>query len=88
MTAKSLLVTGAAVGLLVTTYRRFLRQPILTWGATAREAAESLPGDELLEDADGVATRAVTIDAPRSAVCRGSHRWRQPHEVAPTPTTG
>jgi hypothetical protein len=49
-------------------YRKFLRQPILTWGATAEEAAARLPGDDLLEDADGVATRAITIEAPRSAV--------------------
>ncbi len=82
MTAKSFLVTGAAVGLLATTYRRFLRQPILTWGATAREAAESLPGDELLEDADGVATRAMTIDAPRSAV------WPWIAQMGPAPRGG
>ena len=49
-------------------YRRWLRRPILTWGATQAEAAARLPGDELLEDADGVATRAVTIHAPASAV--------------------
>ncbi|MDX6455433.1 MAG: hypothetical protein QOD48_1540, partial [Gaiellaceae bacterium] len=30
-----------------------LRTPILTWGATTEEAASRLPGDELLEDADG-----------------------------------
>jgi hypothetical protein len=54
-----------AVGLL---YRRFLREPILTWGATPEEAAARLPGDELLEDAEGVATRAITIDGPPSAV--------------------
>ncbi|HKP09950.1 MAG TPA: hypothetical protein VJT76_04395, partial [Gaiella sp.] len=49
-------------------YARRLREPILTWGATAEEAAARLPGDELLEDADGVATRAITVDAPASAV--------------------
>ena len=62
--ARAAAVTAAAAFL----YRKFLRQPILTWGATAEEAAARLPGDELLEDADGVATRAITIDAPRSAV--------------------
>ena len=41
---------------------------MLTWGATAEEAARGLPGDELLEPADIVATRAITIDAPASAV--------------------
>jgi hypothetical protein len=49
-------------------YRRFLREPILNWGATADEAARLLPGDELLEDADIVATRAITVDAPAAAV--------------------
>ena len=41
---------------------------MLTWGATADEAARSLPGDELLADADVVSTRAITIDAPPSDV--------------------
>ena len=43
-------------------------RPILNWGATPGEADRRLPGDELLEDADIVATRAITIDAPPSAV--------------------
>jgi len=60
--ATAALVVGAFL------YRRYLRQPILTWGATAEEAAARLPGDELLEDADGVATRAITIDAPPGAI--------------------
>src|SRR5918994_197271 len=49
-------------------YRRYLRAWVLTWGATAEEAARRLPGDELLEAADIVATRAIGIDAPPSAV--------------------
>jgi hypothetical protein len=55
----------AALGAL---YARFLRRPILRWGASAEEADARLPGDELLEEADGVATRAVEIEAPPSAV--------------------
>lgn len=51
-----------------TLYRRVLRRPVLDWGATAEEAARTLPGDELLEDPDVVATRAVTIGAPPAAV--------------------
>ena len=82
MTAKSLLVTGAALSALATVYRRFLRQPILTWGATTEEAAASLPGDELLEGADGVATRAITIDAPPSAV------WPWIAQMGPAPRGG
>jgi hypothetical protein len=53
---------------LAAVYRRVLREPILNWGATADEAAPPLSGDELLEDADIVATRAITVDAPAAAV--------------------
>jgi hypothetical protein len=63
-------------------YRKFLRQPILNWGTTAEEAAAQLPGDELLEKADGVATRAITIDAPRSAV------WPWIAQMGPSPRGG
>ena len=64
--ATALAVAGAAAGLIL--YKRVLRDPVLTWGATPDEAAGTLPGDELLEDADIVSTRAITIDAPPSAV--------------------
>jgi hypothetical protein len=63
-------------------YWKFLRNAILTWGATAEEAAARLPGDELLEEADGVATRAMTIDAPRSAV------WPWIAQMGPSPRGG
>jgi hypothetical protein len=56
-------VPGAALA-----YRAFLREPILHWGARPDEVARRLPGDELLEDAEVVATRAITIDAPSAAV--------------------
>jgi hypothetical protein len=49
-------------------YRRYLRSWVLTWGATDEEVARRLPGDELLEPADLVATRAIRIDAPPSAI--------------------
>jgi hypothetical protein len=49
-------------------YSRFLRDWVLTWGATAEEAARPLPGDDLLARADIVATRAIGIDAPPSAI--------------------
>jgi hypothetical protein len=48
--------------------RSLLRDSVLTWGATRAEAGSRLPGDELLEDAAMVSTRAITIDAPASAV--------------------
>jgi hypothetical protein len=63
-------------------YRRLLRGPILTWGATPEEAAARLPGDDLLEEADGVATRAITIAAPRSAV------WPWLAQMGPSPRGG
>ena len=69
----------AALGVL---YARFLRAPVLTWGATDVEAAARLPGDELLEDADGVATRAVTVDAPSAAV------WPWIAQMGPAPRGG
>jgi hypothetical protein len=60
----------------------WLRRPILTWGATAEEAAARLPGDELLEDADGASTRAISIDAPASAV------WPWLAQMGPSPRGG
>jgi hypothetical protein len=63
-------------------YLALLRRPILTWGADAAEAAARLPGDELLEDADGVATRAIWIDAPPSAV------WPWLAQMGPAPRGG
>ena len=63
-------------------YRRTLRPRIMTWGATAAEAARRLPGDELLPDADGVATRAITIDAPAAAV------WPWLAQMGPSPRGG
>lgn len=57
---------GVALSMLGAVYP-LLRRPILTWGATRDEAC-SCRRDELLEDADGVSTRAITIDAPAEAV--------------------
>ena len=59
-----------------------LRRRILNWGATPAEAAARLPGDELLEDADGIATRAITIDAPAAAV------WPWLAQMGPSPRGG
>jgi hypothetical protein len=63
-------VAGVAVSAvaLERLYSRFLRDGVLTWGATAEEAARPLPGDDLLDGADIVATRAIGIDAPPSAI--------------------
>jgi hypothetical protein len=72
----------AALATLVAVYGKLLRRPILTWGATSEEAAGTLPGDDLLREADGVATRAVTIDAPRSDV------WPWIAQMGPAPRGG
>src|SRR5690349_14674218 len=82
MRPKTLARTAVSTAASALVYRRFVRRPILTWGATAAEAAARLPGDELLEDADGVATRAITINAPPSAV------WPWIAQMGPSPRGG
>jgi hypothetical protein len=74
--------TLAALALGGLLYRLLLRKRLLNWGATEVEANARLPGDELLEDADGVATRAITIDAPPSAV------WSWIAQMGPAPRGG
>jgi hypothetical protein len=58
------------------------RRRVLTWGATAAEAGSPLPGDELLKNADGVATRAIEIHAPAAAV------WPWLAQIGPSPRGG
>ena len=82
MIVRRLVTGGAVLAALGGVYRRLLRRPILTWGATAEEAAARLPGDELLESPDGVATRAITIDAPPAAV------WPWIAQMGPAPRGG
>jgi hypothetical protein len=65
-----------------TLYWLLLRRPVLTWGATQAEATSRQPGDDLLEDADGVSTRAVEIEAPPSAV------WPWLAQMGPSPRGG
>jgi hypothetical protein len=72
-----LLTAGATAA-----YFTVLRRLILTWGATQQEARSRLPGDELLEDADGVATRAIEIRAPAAAV------WPWLVQMGPAPRGG
>ena len=67
-TATKVLTTAAGTAVVLEATRRLVRQPVLTWGATHEEVARTLPGDELLPDAAVLSTRAVTIDAPPSAV--------------------
>ena len=63
-------------------YTRLVRGQVLTWGATEVEATARLPGDELLEEADGVATRAIEIEAPPQAV------WPWIAQMGPAPRGG
>ena len=53
---------------LLTFYVRFVRPWHLHWGATDAGVQMPLPGDELIPDARLVATRALTIRAPASAI--------------------
>ena len=71
-----------AICLAAVAYWKLLRRPVLNWGATDTEAKARLPGDELLEEAHGVATRAITIDAPPSAV------WPWIAQMGPSPRGG
>ena len=72
----------SAVAAALAIYFALLRRPVLTWGATKAEADARLPGDELLDDADGVATRAIEIRAPTSAV------WPWIAQMGPSPRGG
>ena len=76
--------TAAAVVALggVLLYRWLGRERVLNWGTEEAEADARLPGDELLEDADVVATRAITVDAPPSAV------WPWVAQMGPAPRGG
>jgi hypothetical protein len=86
MGAQALLKRGGValgwIGAAALLYRMVLRRPILNWRAKAAETESRLPGDELLEEADGVATRAITIDAPAAAV------WPWIAQMGPSPRGG
>ncbi len=64
--------TGIAVTALAASYHYIWRDRVLTWGATAAEAAADLPGDQPSSGVaprwDLVTTRAVAISAPPSCV--------------------
>jgi hypothetical protein len=58
----------ATAGLLAVAYPLLLRRWCLHWGATPDEVVRVIPGDELLPRPDILATRAVTVAAPPSAI--------------------
>src|SRR4051812_738475 len=72
----------ALPAVLLALYVAVFRRRILSWGATRAEAAAHLPGDELLGHADGQSTRAISIDAPPSAV------WPWLAQMGPSPRGG
>jgi hypothetical protein len=76
------LVTLALIATIGFVYSRLLRGQILSWGATDVEARSRLPGDELLESADGVSTRAISIAAPSTSV------WPWLAQIGPSPRGG
>jgi hypothetical protein len=63
-------------------YLTALRPAILRWGSTEQEATSELPGDELLEPADGVSTRAIDIGAHAADV------WPWLAQMGPSPRAG
>jgi hypothetical protein len=71
-----------ALAALSALYSGLARRRILTWGATEAEGTSRLPGDELLENADGVSTRAISIDAPAAVV------WPWLAQMGPAPRGG
>jgi len=77
---KSSLLLG--LGACGVAYFALLREPVLTWGASEAEATATLPGDDLLTDADGESTRAITIEAPPSAI------WPWIAQMGPSPRGG
>jgi len=78
MNPRTPLLIAAGAGL----YATVIRHRVLTWGASAEEAGDRLPGDELLTDASGISTRAITIDAPPDAV------WPWIAQMGPAPRGG
>lgn len=79
---RSRIAAVAIAAALPALYYRVLRKSILNWGATDNEVSARLPGDELLEHADGVSTRAIEIDAPTAAV------WPWLAQMGPFPRGG
>jgi hypothetical protein len=54
---------GVLVAFFVVTYATVFRRRQLGWGATAEEAGSALPGDELIPNADLIATRCIDVRA-------------------------
>lgn len=59
---------AAAAGSAWALYRHAIRPWHIRWGATDEEVARSMPGDDLISDANLCTTRAITIAAPPKKV--------------------
>ena len=69
MKLRSISMTSAAIlAGTVASYLRAGRRPCLTWGATPEEVERAMPGDEFLPNPDILTTRAISINAPSSAI--------------------
>lgn len=79
---KALRIAGVLAAVGGAMYYATFRRRLLTWGATESESTSPLPGDELLEDVNGMSTRAIDIDAPASAV------WPWLAQMGPSPRGG
>ena len=58
------LFATATLAAILSAFLMFVRPWYLRWGATDAEASRALPGDEIVPDAAGQETRAITIHAP------------------------
>lgn len=67
-TLKRVIWFGALAAGVAAAYPMLWRKNWLTWGATAEEVDQVMPGDEFMMAPDITATRAVTIDAPPKAI--------------------
>jgi hypothetical protein len=65
---KATFVVVAGGSVLGIAYHRFLRPWHQHWGMTSDELSRSWPGDELVPNACGDATHAITINAPASQI--------------------
>jgi hypothetical protein len=64
-------VAGGAVfaaSAVIAAYPALLRRRCLTWGTTAGEVSQRMPGDDLMPCPNVLSTRAVTIQAPPDAI--------------------
>jgi hypothetical protein len=61
-------LAAGAVAAHALSYPLLWRRWCLSWGARPDEVSRTLPGDDLLPHADVVSTRAISVEAPPSAV--------------------